>query len=577
MLAESTVDPVTLEVMKGAVRATQKEMSNLIERTAMSDIIREKLDFFAALFDRNGKLVSSVEIPLGANMLDSIIERYPVREMKPGDLFWYNDCYGSRGGVSHSPDLVIACPVFESGDVVAFSAVWGHLQDIGGLAPGSNSPLSTEIYHEGIVLPPTRLERGGERNEELFDTFIRNSRFPGVIKGDIRALIASTRLGEKRIEELCSRFGADLMIKSFDGLIEQSAQAMTAFIRDKLPDGTFSFEDWIDGDVHQDRSFAIRLTMEKKKDEITFDFSKSDDQSRGTINFIMDASVPKQMFGVYAFADDPTFLVNEGCCAALGTVSVREGSILQPRFPAPLGQRTATFMRVNSCLLGALGQANDGEVPASFPYMVVVTFRWPDESHSRFGFAFDGLAVGYGARPFADGHDAIFYIGQRDIPVEYTEQEYPFRVEQYALHIDSGGPGKYRGGCGIVRDYRVMQDGVIARHTMDNVLYPPWGISGGLSGRSGKFLLNPGTPGAKELASKGDNLQLEEGDVLRVVTCGGGGWGNPFDRDAEDVLLDVKSGMVSEGAAKEDYGVVLTSEMLVDPDATSRCRGAHAA
>ncbi len=577
MSTESAVDPITLEVVKGAVRSTQKEMSNLIERTSMSDIIREKLDFFAAVFDCSGKLVSSVDIPLGANMLHSILERYPSDGMRSGDLFWYNDCYGSGGGVSHSPDLVIACPVFADGELVAFSAVWGHLQDIGGLAPGSNSPLSTEIYHEGILLPPTRLERDGQRNEELFDTFIRNSRFPGVIKGDIRALIASTRLGEKRLQELAGRFGADSLVTAFEGLIEQTANATKAFVRETLPDGTYTFEDWIDGDVHQDRSFAIRLALVKEGDSLTFDFSESDDQSRGTINFIMDQSVPKQMFGVYAFGADQTILINEGCCQALGEVKLRDGSILKPRFPAPLGQRTATFLRVNSCLLGAMGKANDGHVPASFPYMVVTTFRWPSVGHSGFGFAFDGLAVGYGARPFADGHDAIFYIGQRDIPVEYTEQEYPFRIEQYALHTDSGGPGQYRGGCGIVRDYRVMQDGVVARHTMDNVLYPPWGINGGCDGRSGRFLLNPDTPDARELDAKGDNLLLSEGDVLRVMTCGGGGWGDPFIRDPQAVLQDVRSGMVSVNAAYEDYGVQIDDDMHIDEDVTARIRKAKAA
>ena len=566
------MDPVTLEVIKGAIRSARQEMATLIERTSMSQSIREKLDYFAAIFDRNGRMVSGTDLPLGANIIDVITEHYPPEDMRPGDLYWYNDCYASRGGVSHSPDLVLIAPVFYEGNLVAFSEAWGHLQDIGGLAPGSNSPLSTEIYHEGIIMPPTRLEREGIRNEELFQVFVRNSRYPDTLKGDVRALIAAVRLGETRIKEICERFGKDVAMSAFECLIEQTCEGIRQFVDDNIPDGIYSFEDWLDGDVYQDRSFAIRLTLTKKKDNLSFDFTKSDNQCRGTLNFIMDESVPKLMLGVYAMSYNPTLLTNDGCCRALGQVHIREGSILDPKFPAPLGQRTATWLRVNSCLFGAIGKASKGRVPASSPYMAIVTYRWPKDNPSQFGFAFDGLAIGHGARPFADGHDAIFYIGQRDMPVEYSELEFPFRVEQYAIHMDSGGPGKFRGGCGIIRDYRILRDGLIARHTMDNVLYPPWGVAGGDYGRPGRFILNPDTPSSKDLPAKGDNLKLLEGDVLRAMTCGGGGWGNPYERDPLLVLDDTRCGMVSREAAQTDYGVIIDEDMAMDKDATSHIR-----
>lgn len=570
------MDPVTLEVIKGAVRSTRQEMASLVQRTSMSESIREKLDYFVAMFNREGQMIYGTNLPLGANIIDFVVEEYPVETMKAGDLYWYNDCYGSRGGVSHSPDLVIIAPVYHGGELVAFSEAWGHLQDIGGLAPGSNSPFATEIYHEGTILPATRLERDGVRNDEMFRVFLRNSRFPETAKGDIRALIAAVRLGERRLIELCDRFGRDVVMEGFEGLIEQSEKTIKASLKN-LPDGEFRFEDWVDGDVYQDRSYAVRLTLKKKGEDITFDFSETDDQARGTINFIMDEAVPKLMYGLFATADDPTALLNYGCIRALGKVITREGSLLNPRFPAPLGQRAAAWLRVNSCVLGAIGVANGGLAPASSPYFVIVSTRWQDSETKEFGFFFDGLAVGHGARHFADGHDGVYYVGQRDMPVEYTEIEFPMRIERYSLHMDSGGPGLYRGGCGIVRDYRALRDGMFARHTMDNVLYPPWGTSGGKAAGPGRFILNPGTESERELPSKGDNLELSEGDLLRVMTCGGGGWGNPLDRDVESVRYDVRCGTVSRGRAREDYGVVMREDDTVDLDATKRLRKDQAA
>lgn len=573
----SQFDPITIEVIKGSMRAFQREMSALIERTAMSDSIREKLDFFTALFDKRGALVTSVEIPLGANMTECVIERYPLADMKQGDLFWYNDCYGSRGAVSHSPDVVVLCPIFHGEEIVGFSGAWGHMLDVGGLAPGSNSPRATEVFHDGIIMPPSRLERAGVRNEELFAVFARNSRFPDALQGDLRALIAAVRLGEARTMSLCDRFGATEVMAAYDEIMRQSARAVRTFVQNAIPDGSYEFEDWVDGDIYRERSFAVRLRMDKRGDDISMDFSKSDDQSRGTINFIMNECVPKQMLGMYVYSKDPTLLVNDGCLGAVGKVTVREGSILRPKFPAALGQRAVTWLRVNSCVLGAIGKATQGNVPAASPYFVIVSFRWRDDSPGGTGFAFDGLALGHGGRPFADGHDAIYFVGQRDVPVEYTELEYPLRVETYAMHVDSGGPGLHRGGCGVVRDYRVLRDGIQARHTMDNVLHPPYGVRGGQPGRPGRFVLNPDTPDERALDSKGDGLVLKKNDVLRVITCGGGGWGEPFGRDPEKVLIDVMAGMVSREAAADDYGVVITEKHQIDVAATERRRKSRAA
>lgn len=567
------VNPVTLELIKGMMRSARAEMEALIERTSMSPFIREKKDYFTSFFDRDGKLLYGTNLPLGGNLLDCILETYAADTMRPGDLYWYNDCYGSGGGVSHSPDMVFVAPVFSEGDPVGFSQAWGHLWDIGGMMPGSISPAATEVFHEGTIMPPVRIYREGVLNDEVWRIFARNSRFPDILKGDLRAIMASCRLGQQRLEEMFERFGTAVTLAAFEMLMQQSREAVRQAFATRVPDGTYSFKDYLDSDGVTDQSYAVHLSLTKSNGDITLDFRQSDDQAKGAVNFIMHESVPKFMYSLYLTADDPSVLINYGFIEAIGEVKTRPGSLVNPTFPAPLGMRSNTMLRVNNCVFGTLAQATEGQTSAASPVYVIYMLRSLDLKSGDYALCIEGMAVGFGARPFADGIDAVYYVAQKNYPIEFAEMEFGMRVERYSIHRDSGGPGTYRGGCGVVRDIRVIADEGILASRLENVVYPAWGVNGGYSGRPGKLLVNPGTPDERDLKPLSDNNRLLKGDLLRIMTPGGGGWGDPLDRDAAQVRDDVLDGFVSAQSALEDYGVVFMPETLeVDESATRQQR-----
>jgi len=567
------VDPITLELIKGMMRSARAEMEALIERTAMSPFIREKKDYFTAFFTCDGRMLFGTNLPLGGNLLDAILAQYPAETMRPGDLYWYNDCYGTCGGVSHSPDMVFVAPVFYDHQLAGFAETWGHLWDIGGMMPGSISPAATEVYHEGIIMPPIRIYREGVLNDEVFRIFARNSRFPDILKGDLRAILASCRLGKQRLEDIFVRFGTDTTLAAFEQIIQQSTMAVRQAFATRVPDGSYSFRDYLDSDGITDQSYSVHLTLMKKNETISLDFSETDDQARGAVNFIMHNSVPKFMYGLYLTAGDPTTLLNHGFAQAIDEVITRPGSLVNPTPPAPLGMRSNTMLRVNNCVFGTLALATDGQTNAASSVYVIYMLRSLNRQSGDYTLCIEGLGGGFGARPFADGPDAIYYVAQKNYPVEFAEMEFGVRIERYSIHPDSGGPGRYRGGCGIVRDVRIIADEGILASRLENVIFPAWGVNGGHSGRPGCIVVNPGTPEERQLKPLSDNNRLRQGDLLRVMTSGGGGWGHPFDRPAARVREDVLDGFVSPQSALRDYGVVLDPQTFaVDEGETAQIR-----
>lgn len=576
--APMSVDPVTLALIRGALGSARVEMEAVIERTARSPFIREKKDYYTAFFDRAGRLVMATALPMASgNLIDCILERYPAGTMRPDDLFLYNDSYGSRGAVSHNNDMVVVAPVFAEGRLVAFAEAWGHLWDIGGMVPGSISPAATDVFQEGIVIPPSRVRRDGAWNDELLGAFIRNSRFPEMVRGDLSAIMAAVRLGARRLEAVASRFGAETLEAAFAALLAQSEAALRRAIAVRVPDGSYAFRDRIDSDAVTERSYAVALRLDKRGGEVTLDFSETDDQARGAINFIMDASVPKTMCGLYFAGADPSAGLNGGFHSALGTVATRPGTIVAPREPAPLGMRSHAVTRVNSALFGAFAKATGGDVPAASSVYVLYYLRSFDRTGRLADLCIEGLAVGFGARPHGDGIDAVYYVAQKNYPVEFAEMEFGVLVEGYAIHTDSGGPGRHRGGCGIVRDIRIIRDTAELGVRMDNTRFPAWGVKGGMGGRPGAVIVNPGTPEERRLRPMSEGNRLKEGDLLRVMTSGGGGWGSPIDRPAETVRDDVLDGFVSRRSAFEDYGVVLSEDGWTIDAAATRERRAELA
>jgi N-methylhydantoinase B len=565
-------DPITLEIVRGALRATQSEMEALIERTAMSPFIREKKDFYAALFDGEGRLVVGSNLPIFGDAIAPILEHYPRATMRAGDIYWYNDCYASRGAVSHSPDQVFACPVFCAGEIVAFAQSWAHFNDIGGMRAGSLSPDCEEIFQEGIIVPPVLLARDGRFNEELLRVFVRNSRFPEMVRGDTRAAIAAIRLGERRLGDLFARFGRACMHDAFAQLVARTRAAVRRRFQALIPPGEYRFADAVDSDGQGHGPVWLRYRLAVGEERIELDTSESDDQVPGPVNFLMSPSVPAAVFASYLLGESPEHLLNAGAEQALDAVRLRPGSVLQPHFPAPLGLRGVTLMRHMAVCLGLIATATGGEAMAAHSAYVIWYLRGRGDDGELFLMS-DGIGVGYGARPFADGNDAVYLVAQENYPAEFLEAIYPVRLRRYAINPDSGGPGRWRGGCGIIREFELLAPEAVISVRIDGVAFPPWGVKGGREGGAGRCVINPGRADERTVAPISDGTVLRRGDVVRIETGGGGGFGHPFDRAPERVLADVRGGFVSAAKAESEYGVALTADLAaIDEEGTRRRR-----
>ena len=564
-------DRFTQELIKGALNAARSEMEALIARTAMSPFIREKKDFFTAFLNPKGELVVSTSLTLAGNLVDAVLEEYPAETMRPGDLYWYNDCYGTGGAVSHLPDMVFIMPVFHGDRLIAFAEAWGHLWDIGGSVPGSISPHATSVFQEGVVIPPVRVVREGVENTEVMRIFTRNSRFPEMLKGDLKAIMAACRLGARRLTETVARYGVDAVEASFEAMVTETEAALRAQIERRIPDGEYAFRDRIDSDAVTDRSYFVDAVIRKQGGAVELDFSASDRQADGPINFIMDDSVPKFMLGLWMTMGEPGIGMNGGFERAIEKVTTRPGSLVAPKSPAPLGLRSHTMIRVTSALFGALAQATGGQASAA-PCVYVLYYLRGQNADGSEPLCIEGLSVGFGARTFADGIDAVYYVAQENYPIEFAEMEFGVEIEAFSIHRDSGGAGRWRGGAGIVRDVRVLSDEASFGIRLDNCRQPAFGVNGGLSGQPGRVIVNPG-PDEWDIATMSDGNRLKKGDLVRIITPGGGGWGHPADRPAEDVLADVLDGFVSEEAARDLYGVAIDGD-VVDEDETRALRAA---
>ncbi len=558
MMQAQQPDPVTLEIIRGAIAATQAEMEALIERTAMSAFIREKKDFYTALFDAHGVMAVGSMVPIFGDLTTPVFEAFAPETMRPGDVYWYNDCYGSRGAVSHSNDQVLLAPAFADGRIAAFVMSWAHFDDIGGLRPGSISSDATEIFQEGIIVPPTKLADAGVLNEGALAIFHRNARFPASSRGDMAALLASVRLGVARVGEIIDRFGADTLDGALATLLERTRRRVRERLAETFDYGTHRFTDAIDGDGQGNGPFRIRFALTREAvdggpDRFVFDATESDDQSPGPVNLLMNRGIPGMALGLFYLGGDPDQVCNAGGPLAIDEVRFRDGSIVQPRFPAPLGLRGLTMMRVLAALNGLVNTAGGG-APAAHAAYVVAMLRGasgggPDGA-SPFLLA-DGIGVGYGARPDSDGIDAVYFVAQENYPAEFLELSYPVRLRQYAIREDSGGAGRWRGGCGILREYDILCEEAMLSIRIDCVANPPWGFDGGTSGGRGSATVTSPDGETRTLRPISDGNILRRGDILRIETGGGGGHGHPFDRPAEAVLRDVLGGFVSAEAAQQ--------------------------
>ena len=551
-----SVDPITLEIVRGAVSSIILQMEGLVERTAMSPVIKEKMDYFVGIYDLKGRIVAAFLSTSGPKIVDPVIRVSPIEDMEPGDLYWYNDPHLSKGAIQHTGDMCFLSPVFHEEKPVGFAVSFGHFWDIGGSVAGSLSPKSSEIFHEGILVPPIRIMRKGELNREAYAVILNNSRFPEMLEGDTRALMAACRLAEDRLQELMDRYGQSQVLEAFDQIIERSIAEYRKFAREVIPEGEHHFFDYVDADPVDGEPRRVDVKFIHDGDRLVADLTGSGPQATGPVNFITSPGAFNLIMARHLSYMNPELPLNEGAVDFLDEVRTKPGTITYPIFPAPVGLRSHTVIRLMGCLGGIIAQSNGGRAPASSPVYVIYNLRTIGDGGKYLYFS-EGIGSGQGARPHADGLNGIYFRDQRNYPVEFEEGEFPLRIERYAIRPDSAGPGYFRGGCGIIREVRIMVDCTLSTR-MDNVRFPCFGIDGGMSGWPGRFTLNPGAPDEKDIPPASEGISVKSGDILRIETGGGGGWGDPFTRNPEDVQRDVLEGYATQSAALSEYGVALS-------------------
>jgi N-methylhydantoinase B len=563
---DGPLTPVTLEIVEGVLESTMKEIEAQVERTARSTNIREANDHVPAIFDAAGRSVASVSFT--ANV-DPILKRWQPDEIHPGDVFLWNHPYESDGGIGHLPDLCLTLPVFFDGRIVAWVQELGHVQDIGGMVPGSLSQTATEIFQEGLIVPPLKLYERGVRNGAVHRLLLANTRFPDDMEGDVDAMISGARLGVARLEWLCEQHGAAKVERAFDALIERCRRTLLEAIFPQIPDGSYEYEDYVeyvDVSPEESRQFIrIFLRMTKSPQRLLFDFTGTDEQVRGSINFPADARFYARALLTTFKAIQPDLLVNDGVLEVV-EVRVPEGTVLNPRFPAACSYRHYPLIRCFSVVLGALARALGGRVPQGADNMSGISFSGIRPETGQTWYLSMPLGGGSCGRPVADGTDTVLMTPGRNVPSEYGETFYPLRIREFGLNPDSGGAGRHRGGLG----YRILIEFLAparVRVRTDRYYLEPTGVDGGRPGGTAQFVINPGMSDERALPGKSDNGAVKAGDTLLVTSPGGGGWGDPLERDADLVALDVERGLVTVDAARQHYGVVIG-----DPAATGALR-----
>jgi len=579
------VDPVVLEIVEGSLASIEKEVETAIGRTARSPMIRDAHDFRAGIHDRRLRKLTGRSY---SALVHPVARDFPLDTMRPGDVFFHNDVYLSEGGIGHLPDLCVTVPVFVDGEVVAFVQAFGHHDDIGGAVPGSMPSHATSVFEEGLMVPPIKLWDQGVPNRAALTIMTRNSRMPDSLAADLDAECSACLMGSQRLSELFARYGRATVEACFDAIVDKTTETYRREILAKIPDGTYVWEDYAEHDgVDEPRLHAQRITLTKTPEKLVLDFTGTSPQAKGPINHCGDYAdgnfLKKWLAPILRnLADTPERMaeldVNEGIVPLIEMRFPPPGTLLTPVFPAPTNARTFVILRLLGVLAGVLAKAVDGRMPADQE-----TIRYT----GVYGQDLDGepylmrevLGGGSGGRYYADGEDTIHVVpDSRNLPSEFSESRFPFVVERLGLAVDSGGAGLFRGGLGYEKHIRMLKDA----HFMsiaDRSILACWGVKGGRAGRPFQVTIDPGGPDEREVDALADDEPVRAGEVIRIRTTGGGGWGDPLDRPVAAVARDVRWGKVSVDGARDDYGVVLALDpartddpVVVDDAATQALR-----
>jgi N-methylhydantoinase B len=572
------IDPVTLEILRNHYQAIVEDMARIMERTACTTFVKETADFSTGLVSTGGEYVAypwhlGASSYLGLNMKRTLDYFDGYEE---GDVVIANDAYLSGPLCTHAPDVHILRPLFHAGRLVAWGYAFVHASDVGGAVPASVWPRATEIFQEGLRLRPTKLYRAGRLVEDVKHLILDNCRIPDLLWGDIQAMCAAVASCARRVAEMIEKFGVDAFVGGIDAVLDYAERRARAVLA-KIPDGTYRFADYMEDDLQSEVPVRLQVALTAERGAVHLDFTGSDPQVASALNIATHGVThPFLCLALVAFVvtEDPDIPKASSVLRPV-RVTAPAGSVVNCQFPAPIGVRYATVLRVFDVVLGALAQAVPGCIPAAAAGGIspVVASLLDPTTGTRHVQVVEPMLGGGGGRPGSDGpsgaDSAVGFL--RNTPVESIEAEVPIVVRRYHLVPDTGGAGEHRGGLAVRLDFQVFHPhAIVTARGMERFRLEPWGVAGGRAGTTGSCVVNRDTPAARDVG-KIDVLSLEPGDVVSIVSPAGGGHGDPRRRDPERVREDVRAGFVSPATARARHGVVLrTGE--VDGNATARAR-----
>ncbi|SDH98328.1 hydantoinase B/oxoprolinase family protein [Alloyangia pacifica] len=548
-----TITPITQSLVWNTLVSIAEEMGSTLRRTAFSEAVREADDFSTGVFDRHGRLLSQGNFTPGhlgsmPAVVETVSSMYPGESLKPGDAIVLND---SGLGSGHFPDFYMVTPAFVDGDFSGWVVNIAHHVDVGGAAPGSQKVIGvTEAYQEGLRILPIKLVREGAFDAELLRMITANVRIPAAVEGDLAAQRNANEVGVDRFAELLRSVGRETLDAAVDAILDASEKRMREAISE-IPDGTYSFDDWLDGIGEGETGLIpVAVDVTVSGDGMVIDFSRSGDQVAAAINAYFNYTRAHGFFAVKVFTD-PELPQNEGGLRAI-EVRAREGCFFNPKFPAPSGGRAAIQIRIFELINGAMAQALPDRVMAAYSHWSNPILSGTDDDTGERFIYYDLIFGGYGARHGADGLEGTApVINCANIPVEVHETHNPVIIHRLALQADTGGAGQYRGGCGIVKEVELLASKASLTLLGDRHVKPPHGLFGGEAGTLASSTL---LRGGEEIALISKQMvDLQAGDILRLQLAGAGGFGPAGDRDPAAIENDIADGFVTELCAARDY------------------------
>jgi N-methylhydantoinase B len=568
------MEPFTFEVLRDTYYHVCRDMATELRKICISTVIRDAQDFATALTDRHGRLIAqSIGTPghynSVPNAVKGLLQQFPPQTLAPGDMLMTNDPWLCAG---HLPDIIVVAPIFWQEELIAFAATVAHHIDVGGKNPGSTTANTTEIFQEGLQLPPLKYFEAGRKNAAVDAIIRQNVRLPDVVAHDLECQMAVNARATRAVLELCRKYGAEVLAASFDRAIGDSEQLMRAEI-ERIPDGTYHYEDFLDDDGYVDEPLRIAAAVTVAGGELTVDFTGSSPQTRGGINMTPSFRDSYTHLAIRCYLD-PDIPQNQGCFAPV-TITAPEGTIVNPRRTAAVAGRSPVISRVVDVVMACLAQALPERAVAGYGGCnAQPVISGTDPATHRYFIFLDSNWGGLGARATKDGVTCLSFpqnVGNH--PVEVLENRYPVHIERYQIRTDSEGAGRYRGGFGSIKDYRFLAD-IELQVPGDRVKIPPFGLFGGKQAVATSYVQ---VRGEKETALNTKHAYaLQAGDVLSVRTPGGGGLGDPMERDPQSVAEDVRCGYVTRERAAGVYAVALDQQGTVDKTQTAVKRQAPA-